>query len=346
MIRLCLLALEREELVSVAYREDLIAKRLASMPVNNGSRDCPPRAGVGVERRGNARDLHPRPDPEARQPPPACDSLCPADGGRVGGWAGSVRQHVQWRDAPFLGARVSGNVSGQLLDRFPGSPPLPEVRLVPRILYFQCGCGKDRAPLLGSSDRAGPSGFHDQAIHNRGLTVVNRLVSVTDEDFERECSMTNHPARRRRVLDCGWLDRGILKASSVRRPSRGARSFRIHIENTEFAERAVLQVMADFRGICPSSCPLHVTRRERPRKGASRHCTCCRTEPATRRPRRHLPGIGYRTQAAAAELQDQAADVNRVHSSSFHAHTSAWRTISRIRLFTASTRAVRDEVLP
>jgi hypothetical protein len=39
MIRLCLLALEREELVSVAYREDLMAKRLASMPVNKQVRE-------------------------------------------------------------------------------------------------------------------------------------------------------------------------------------------------------------------------------------------------------------------------------------------------------------------
>ena len=39
MIQLCLLALEREELVSVAYREDLIAKRLASMPVDKRVRE-------------------------------------------------------------------------------------------------------------------------------------------------------------------------------------------------------------------------------------------------------------------------------------------------------------------
>jgi hypothetical protein len=39
MIRLCLPALQREELVSVAYREHLIAKRLASMPVNKQIRE-------------------------------------------------------------------------------------------------------------------------------------------------------------------------------------------------------------------------------------------------------------------------------------------------------------------
>src|ERR1700753_2204236 len=39
MIRLCLLALEREELVSVAYREDLMARRLASMPVDKQVRE-------------------------------------------------------------------------------------------------------------------------------------------------------------------------------------------------------------------------------------------------------------------------------------------------------------------
>jgi len=33
MIRLCLLALEREEIVSVAYREERMVKRLQSMPI-------------------------------------------------------------------------------------------------------------------------------------------------------------------------------------------------------------------------------------------------------------------------------------------------------------------------
>src|SRR5476651_727576 len=39
LIRLCLLALEREEIVSIAYKEDRIAARLARMPISESIRN-------------------------------------------------------------------------------------------------------------------------------------------------------------------------------------------------------------------------------------------------------------------------------------------------------------------
>ena len=135
MIRLCLLALEREELVSVAYREDLMAKRLASMPVNKQVREIVRHALVwawkdeemhAVYIRGLILKLGSsrlRATAYARQL-----------AGALGGWAGSVRQHVQWRDAPLSRALASAITwSGQALGQIP-----PEVRY-----YLKYGSFRD-----------------------------------------------------------------------------------------------------------------------------------------------------------------------------------------------------------
>src|SRR5215470_17773053 len=121
MVRLCLLALEREELVSVAYREDLIAKRLAAMPVSQEVREIVRHALVwawkdeemhavyirGLILKLGSRRL--RAMAYARQM-----------AGALGGWAGSVRQHVRWRDAPVSRALASAITwSGYLLGQVP-----------------------------------------------------------------------------------------------------------------------------------------------------------------------------------------------------------------------------------
>ena len=59
MIRLFLLALEREEIVSVGYREELIAARLDTHAhLGAGARDCSSRLALDLEGRRDARDLH------------------------------------------------------------------------------------------------------------------------------------------------------------------------------------------------------------------------------------------------------------------------------------------------
>ena len=64
--RLWLLALEREQVVSIAYRESAIADRIARMPLAEEARDLIRHAhGLGVEGRGDAHGIHPR-----RGPPP------------------------------------------------------------------------------------------------------------------------------------------------------------------------------------------------------------------------------------------------------------------------------------
>lgn len=102
MIRLFLLALEREEIVSVGYREDLIALRLKAMPISEAEREIIRHALLwtwkdeemhAIYIRGaifKIGNFHLR----AR-------AFLSQLAGALGGWSTSVRQHVRWSDAPL-----------------------------------------------------------------------------------------------------------------------------------------------------------------------------------------------------------------------------------------------------
>ena len=121
ILRLCLLALEREQIVSVAYHEELIAARVASMPLPEEARDLVRQALTwtwkdeemhAVFIRGallGLGSLRHRARVYLRQL-----------AGTLGGWAGSVQQHVRWREAPL--SRVLATLlmwAGLLLGKVP-----------------------------------------------------------------------------------------------------------------------------------------------------------------------------------------------------------------------------------
>ena len=120
MIRLCLLALEREEIVSVAYREERMVKRLQSMPIAQELRNLVHHALLwawkdeemhAVYIRGMILKLGGR---RLRTM-----AYLRQMAGALGGWASSVRQHVRWKDAPISYALASlttwsGYLSGQV----------------------------------------------------------------------------------------------------------------------------------------------------------------------------------------------------------------------------------------
>jgi uncharacterized protein (DUF362 family) len=102
LIRLCLLALEREEIVSIAYKEDRIAARLARMPIPEGIRNIIQHALLwawkdeemhtiyirgAILRLGNRR-LRAR-------------AFTKQFEGTIGGWASAVMQHLPWKKAPI-----------------------------------------------------------------------------------------------------------------------------------------------------------------------------------------------------------------------------------------------------
>ncbi len=122
MVRLFLLALEREELVSVGYRETAIVARLRTMPLEPEARDLIRHALLWAWKDEEMHAVYIRgalfqfggPLLKAR-------ALAHQAAGGVAGWATALRQHVPWAQAPLarlLATLVSG--SGWLAGKVPG----------------------------------------------------------------------------------------------------------------------------------------------------------------------------------------------------------------------------------
>lgn len=121
MTRLFLVALEREELVSVGYRESAIVRRLQQMPLEPNVRELFRHALLwawkdeemhSVYIRGAILKLgSTRMRFQARLHQLA---------GAIGGWSASVCQHARWRDAPVSRLLATGNTwVGVVLGKVP-----------------------------------------------------------------------------------------------------------------------------------------------------------------------------------------------------------------------------------
>ena len=108
LLKLCLLALEREEIVAVAYRDGALRRRLDRMPIPAEARELVHHALVWAWRDEDMHAVYVR------------GALVRVGGlglrlqvwsqqaaGMAGGWASVVRQHVRWRDAPLSRALAS-----------------------------------------------------------------------------------------------------------------------------------------------------------------------------------------------------------------------------------------------
>jgi len=120
LIGLCLMALEREELVSVGYREELMTQRLSGMPIPPAVRELMRHALIWAWRDEEMHSIYIRGallkygGPVLRM-----KAFAQQMGGLVGGWAGSVRQHVPWSKAPISRAGATfvtwlGAVTGKV----------------------------------------------------------------------------------------------------------------------------------------------------------------------------------------------------------------------------------------
>lgn len=102
LIQLFLLALEREELVSIGYRESLMQQRIAAMPIADDVKELLRHALVWIWKDEEMHTIYIRGAIlklggwKLR----AQAFLTQAAGG-IGGWAGSVLQHSRWTRAPF-----------------------------------------------------------------------------------------------------------------------------------------------------------------------------------------------------------------------------------------------------
>lgn len=120
LIRLCLLALEREEIVSIAYKEDRIATRLARMPLPENIQRIIQHALLwawkdeemhtiyirGAIFRLGSRRLKAR-------------AFAKQMMGTIGGWSSAVMQHLPWSKAPISRTlaqmlTTAGTLTGQV----------------------------------------------------------------------------------------------------------------------------------------------------------------------------------------------------------------------------------------
>src|SRR5262245_440074 len=101
MIRLFLLALEREQIVSIAYSDDVLNRRLSSLQVPDEAKEIFRSALVWAWRDESMHAIYVRGAlVKQRNAVLQMIALFQQFAGAVGGWAASVRQHLQWADAP------------------------------------------------------------------------------------------------------------------------------------------------------------------------------------------------------------------------------------------------------
>ncbi len=121
MLRLLFLALEREEVVSVGYRETLMLQRLQQMPVSPQTQNLIHHALVWAWKDEQMHTLYLR-GAILRMGSPILRvrAFGKQMTGAIGGWAGSVRQHIHWSQAPFAYALATGITGmGSLMGQIP-----------------------------------------------------------------------------------------------------------------------------------------------------------------------------------------------------------------------------------
>ena len=137
MIRLFLLALEREEIVSVGYREEMIRARLETMPISEQERDIVRHALLWIWKDEEMHAIYIRGAIfKVGAFPLRARALFRQLAGALGGWSTSVRQHVRWSDAPLSRALATLLTwAGSLTGKVP-----PDVRQHLRYRSFRDFC--------------------------------------------------------------------------------------------------------------------------------------------------------------------------------------------------------------
>jgi uncharacterized protein (DUF362 family) len=109
MLRLFLVALEREEIVAVGYREGRIAARLARMPLDAEVRELIRHALLWAWKDEEMHAIYIRGALlRLGGLPLRARAFVTQAAGALGGWSTSVRQHARWGDAPLSRALATG----------------------------------------------------------------------------------------------------------------------------------------------------------------------------------------------------------------------------------------------
>jgi hypothetical protein len=125
MLELFLLALEREEIVAIGYRENAITRRLARMPIPPDVREILRHALIWAWKDEEMHAIYIRGailrlgGPFLRM-----KAYTRQLAGGVGGWASSVLMHARWSDAPISRTLAKAvTTAGMLMGSVPATSP-------------------------------------------------------------------------------------------------------------------------------------------------------------------------------------------------------------------------------
>lgn len=124
--QLLLLALEREQLVTIGYRERLMAQRVATLPVPAEAREIVRHALLWAWKDEEMHTVYVRGVLlRLGSPVLRVRALVQQLAGTIGGWAASVRQHARWRTAPLSNAlALALTGAGRLVGKVPAGVEL------------------------------------------------------------------------------------------------------------------------------------------------------------------------------------------------------------------------------
>jgi hypothetical protein len=205
VVRLLLMALEREEIVSMAYRQAQIADRLRRMPIPDDFRRLVERAVVWLWKDEEMHAVYARGalmrlgGVRLR-----LQALAQQMGGIVAGWATSVLHHATWRSAP-LSRLAAGAITGA--GRLAGKVP-KEVNRQLRFLPFREFC------LLNAElEKASWLSWDSLALLAERQGMVPEMLT----DFHR---VAEDEIRHKRVFEaiaaCLTPDDGLVQRASAR----------------------------------------------------------------------------------------------------------------------------------
>ncbi len=189
MIHLFLLALEREELVSVGYREAAIVRRLKTMPLSEEVRDLIRYALLWLWKDEEMHSIYMRGillkmgNFSLR-----LRAFNRQMAGAIGGWSASVQQHARWSEAPLSRALASGLTRlGSLMGK------------VPRDVREHLRYGPFRNFCVFNADAEDTAELCWQRLVEQ-VTGVPDFPPDLVEDFRRICADENRHGRIFRIL--------------------------------------------------------------------------------------------------------------------------------------------------
>jgi len=181
MTALWLLALEREQLVTVAYRRDIIDLRLAKMPISPEVRDAVARAIRWAWRDEEAHALYIRGVLlRGRDFPSRARAWITQLEGRIAGWTASRQHHLGWSERPITRAVAEMlELAGALAAKIP-EPARDELHWTPFADFCRFNIAAERTAALGWQRIAELAEHPDLEITPRDLSAFRTIAE--DED--------------------------------------------------------------------------------------------------------------------------------------------------------------------